>query len=148
MRGFTPQIAIKEVDAREFYAALSICSMPWVMTPHTFSELKAMDANRYLVSNNSAGFILKHDGELISLFNESGIRGLGRVLLQRAIEMGARSLFCFDGHLVNLYTAFGFVEYKRVRWDDALAPSTWPDSTRPDVVYLQLKEREVINNAF
>ena len=109
-----------------------------MLTHFTCAEFQSMAEVRfYLVSDHSAGFAIDSDGELFCLFNESGIRGLGRILLTEAVNLGAKHLFCFDGYLFKLYSQFGFVEYEREKWNPDLAPADWPDDTRPDVVYMK-----------
>jgi len=46
-------------------------------------------------------------------------------------------LNCFDGYLVAQYVKHGFVEYKRVPFDESISIPKSLKGTRPDVVYMQ-----------
>lgn len=87
------------------------------------------------------GYAIDSNNELFGLFNNSGIKGLGKSAILDAIKNGADSLFCFDGYLPKLYIQFGFVITKTALWDETLAPQNWNYSKygRPNVVWMKLK---------
>ena len=87
------------------------------------------------------GYAINADNELFGLFNNSGIKGLGKSAILDAIENGADKLFCFDGYLPKLYAQFGFVITDTAIWDEDLAPDRWDYRKygRPNVVWMKLK---------
>lgn len=102
-------------------------------TPADYAKMRCFTAFAGM-----AGYALRGD-EIVSVFNRSKIRGLGRAVLRHAIAMGGRRLDCFDGKLVDIYKSVGFVEESRLAWDDAYAPEGWDYEThgRPDVVVMR-----------
>lgn len=83
----------------------------------------------HCTEQGKAGFGVTHEGSLVALFNQTGIKGLGSELVNKAIAFRAYKLDCFDGPLVKFYKALGFVEYNRV-------PNCYPKG--PDVVFMKL----------
>ena len=83
----------------------------------------------WLTDEGTAGFGIDGHGDLISLFNNSLTRGLGRELVDAAVKSGARTLNCFDGFLPDYYRSLGWVEVRR--------ESNWSPGG-PDVVYMTL----------
>lgn len=79
----------------------------------------------FVLSDESGGFGIRSDGELVGLF--SRIRGRGDYLVNKAVRYGAIHLNCFDGYLVELYRRHGFiVRERRPNWTVG----------GPDVVYM------------
>lgn len=124
--------------ARQFQLAVGKNKRKPFLTAYSCKELRTF--RLYLCRDQSAGFAVKPDGELVNLFN-NGTRAKCRHLAREAIRLGARTLACFDGFLRAYYERLGFHEYARVRWDDRYAPRGWDYTTfgRPDVVYMRLK---------
>ncbi len=68
----------------------------------------------YLGKNNSSGYCIKGNGELVSVFSSRGKSG--KALMEDAIKNGANKLDCFairengkiSGDLYSYYTRFGF----------------------------------------
>lgn len=91
--------------------------------------------------DSKIGYGIQHDNELFSLFNNSGIQGLGKHAIIDAIEKGADNLFCFEGHLSALYSQFGFVITDLQAFDDKYAPKNWNYKKygQPNVVWMKLK---------
>lgn len=96
------------------------------LTLHTTDEYSLYRC--YTVSNASAGYAIKGDGELINVFNNTGIKGFGDILVQSAIANGAKYLDCLDGKLTEFYASHGFVEYRREK--------NWTEG-QPDVVWMR-----------
>lgn len=88
-------------------------------------------------SDGSAGFAIKPDGDLVSVYSNGG--GVLPDLVAVAVALGATKLDCFDGRLVELYSALGFREVGRVQWDDQYQPEGWDKALlgTPDVVYME-----------
>ena len=96
----------------------------------------------YLHHTGMAGFGIMACGDIINLFNNSDIKGLGREAMLEAIRLGGDFLECFDGFLVKYYESFGFEETSRYEFNADLAPANW-DSDHlgwPDLVHMGLKE--------
>lgn len=102
---------------------------------------EAFDVYLHYQPSGSAGFAVnRYTGELVNLFSNSPTPGLGRIALLVAIQLGARSLDCFDGFLVNFYEKYGsFSVVQRVPFIDKFAPTNWDyeKNGRPDVVYME-----------
>ena len=99
-----------------------------------------MNCRVFLSENGRAGYALKPDGELISVFSLD--KGNGVSLMRDAIANGAKKLDCFDTYLGRqFYPQFGFKEVNRLTWDDQYAPPGWDYEKfgRPDVVFMELK---------
>ena len=72
------------------------------------------------------GFAVSKTGELINVF--STVKGWGDMIMEKAIEVGATRLDCFNGFLPRLYARWGFVEVRReLNW--VLGG--------PDVIYME-----------
>ena len=77
-----------------------------------------------------------------------------RSAIRKAQRMGADRIIldAYESNLPTYYKYFGFVEYKRDKWDDNMAPSDWqyethkreyPDTDgRPDIVYMVLDPKK------
>ena len=77
-----------------------------------------------------------------------------RSAIRKAQRMGADRIIldAYDSHIPTWYESFGFVEYKRDKWDDEKAPSDWQYEThkrdypntdgRPDIVYMVLDPKK------
>lgn len=112
------------------------------LTPHPVSYY-AKYARCYLSHDERCGFAVTHDGDLVSLFNDGDVPGMGREAVLAAVGLGARTLWCFDGFLPRYYAGLGWVETGRIAWSDSMAPKGWPYATagRPDVVAMTLAVR-------
>ncbi|KKL82413.1 hypothetical protein LCGC14_1985030 [marine sediment metagenome] len=96
------------------------------------------DAKLYLFNDDTQGFGITEDSELVNMFSN---KGRGIIPLLMAVEHGARHLNCFDGFLTKFYSQVGFKEYDRVVFDIALAPDGWDYNLygTPDVVYMRME---------
>ena len=95
----------------------------------------------FLNKKNNSGYAITPNNEIISLFNNSGIKGLGRGALNDAIKNGGDNLNCFDGFLAEFYKSEGFIETHRIKFDKLYAPKNWNYKKygQPDLVFLTLK---------
>lgn len=98
---------------------------------------KYRNSRVYLAPNKRAGFAISNLGELSNVF-ANNFKGAGKAAIAMAIELGAKFLDCYDGHLPKLYSAFGFVETGRMKFLDEYAKPGWGFAKmgRPDVVYM------------
>lgn len=92
-----------------------------------------------LPTRGGAGFAITFNYELANLFNNTGIKGLGRSMVQWAIDLGACKVFCFNGFPRVYFESFGFHVVRVLSWDDKLAPANWDYKKygEPDVVYME-----------
>lgn len=120
------------VPARQFRNALKRASRSKKVREYThlYSTDEYSLMKCYLTSDETCGFALKDDGDIVSVFNVSTIRGLGAIAVRAAIELGGIKLDCFDGFLPSYYAQFGFTEYQR--------EPNWYGAEYPDVIYMIL----------
>jgi len=109
------------------------------VTPYTEKEYAEMGVKTYLSETGTSGYALTKDKDLISVFSLE--RGQGTIAIKSAIAKGAKTLDCFDGPLTKIYKEVGFVEYKRLPWDEQYKPLGWSHTKydEPDVVFMRLK---------
>lgn len=91
-----------------------------MLTDYTTSELGTMKL--FKLNGYDIGFALKKkDGkysEIVAVFNnEDDVKGIGKILVQSAIDNGGCYLDHYDGKLTKLYEPMGFVEYDRYKFD-------------------------------
>lgn len=118
-----------------------------MVTAYPPEEYQAMGARVYLRRDDpdaepSAGFAIKPDGELISVFSKAP--GAGKEIMAAAVAAGATKLDCFDKPgakrgLPAFYAGFGFKETGRVPFDPQYAPKDWDyeANDNPDVVFME-----------
>ncbi len=101
----------------------------------------------FLSENEDCGFVIKPDGDLISVFSYPEGSGRNKVLMPLALSQGAKKLDCYDTYLPKLYENYGFKEIKRDAWNEKYKPKEWDkkyfeqfNNGEPDVVYMALKE--------
>ena len=89
-----------------------------------------------------AGFAITPDKELVNHFNNTAIKGLGKVLVRYAIILGVTKLFCFDGFLRKYYKSCGFEVTDVGDWNDEPAPVNWNYEKygKPGMVWMLLKQ--------
>lgn len=119
----------------EFSKALYKGDKSAFLTQYTASDFANMTT--YKVKGLDIGYAIKSDGDIVSVFNNSGVKGIGTELMKSAIRNGGTKLDHFDGYLSKLYEPLGFKEIGRDNWDDQYAPDNWDYEKygRPDVVY-------------
>ena len=113
-------------DSQRFYESLKKTKHGAMLTDYTPQELsmmklfklKGFDIGYALKKFNNKGF-----KEIVAVFNNSGIAGIGQVLLQSAINNGGCYLDHFDGMLSNLYSGMSFLEYNRDKFDPQYDPN-------------------------
>jgi len=91
-----------------------------------YSEEELAKMHLYLIKGHNAGFALKGGNDIVSVHNNSELRGLGKYFLKTAIEKGGTMLDHFDGFLSGLYRKYGFVDvYEIYQWDEQYKPASW-----------------------
>jgi proteasome lid subunit RPN8/RPN11 len=93
----------------------------------------------FLSEDGTVGFSIDPNGDIQNVFNNGGPKRIGGAeAMREAIRAGGRTLDCFDGFLVRLYTQWGFVQVGRMRFNRELAPPGWnfERDGEPDVVFM------------
>jgi hypothetical protein len=106
----------KDITPDAFKASISKSKHDLMLTDYSPSDFAKMKL--FKLQDADIGFALKDIGdkkhaEIVAVYNNSGVKGIGDELIQAAIRQGGRYLDHFDGFLTDLYTRNGFVEYKR-----------------------------------
>jgi hypothetical protein len=121
------------VTPEEFVAARDRSGQSPFITPKTPDEMRG---DRLFLSDDGVGFAITPEGDMVSVFNNSGRAGAGEEAIVLAIAEGAKTCDCIAGHLDGYYPKFGFKEAWREKWNDDYAPKGWDYERfgRPDVV--------------
>tara|TARA_R100001440_G_scaffold6147_4_gene12822 strand:+ start:10456 stop:11283 length:828 start_codon:yes stop_codon:yes gene_type:complete len=107
-----------------FYESLYSGKRSGYLTYYSRDELAQM--HLYLLKGHKAGFALKDGNDIVSVHNNSDIRGLGKFFMETAKSVGGTKLDHFDGFLSGLYRKNGFVDvYEIYQWDETYRPSAW-----------------------
>ncbi len=131
----------KAVSSKSFSQIISKIPAPFnsFLSDYTSVDYDSMQAICYLADTNDAGYVIKPDGDIISVFSLPGA-GKGEQAIQSAIENGGTKLDCMNGFLVEFYGDQGFEEYDRMAWNDDYAPKNWDYKRfgRPDIIFMKL----------
>jgi hypothetical protein len=126
--------AISESKAASKYGAAV-----YVYTPEEYAQMRL-----FTTEDGSAGFAIKADGDIVSVFSQGNVKNIGYTLLQLAVEQGGTKLDAFDTVLPIIYRAVGFAEVGRSPWNEEYKPDDWNYDTfaafnggRPDVVFME-----------
>ena len=94
------------------------------LTYYSEADLRVMDL--YLIKGNDAGFAIKDGDDIVSVHNNSPLKGLGSEFMRKAKEVGGRRLDHFDGFLSGLYRKYGFTDvYEVYQWEEQYKPKGW-----------------------
>ena len=114
-------------DPKEFLLSMLKSNRTEMLSEYTIDELKDMEL--YKLDGYDIGYALKrHDNdieeynEIVSVFNNSGIKGIGDYLIKSAISNGGCYLDHYDGFLSQFYSKHGFEEYERYNFDPQYDP--------------------------
>ena len=112
-----------EVIAR-FYESLYSGKRSGFLTYYDEEELAEM--HLYLIKGHNAGFALKGGNDIVSVHNNSELRGLSQFFMDAAKRAGGTMLHHFDGFLSGLYRKNGFTDvYEVYQWDEQYKPKQW-----------------------
>lgn len=92
------------------------------LTPYTIEELK--NFKLFKLRNFDIGFALNND-EIVAVHNNSGIGGIGDILIRKAIEKGGKRLDHFDGYLTGFYKKHNFSVVDNLIYDKQYEPKNW-----------------------
>jgi hypothetical protein len=131
-----------KTDAREFNRQLSFSKRLEFFTIYPEATLDTWEL--YVSIDSGVGFALTPEGEIVNVFNNTGVKLCGREAIQYAISKGGKRVFCIGEFLRKYYEALNFEVTETILWDDALAPACWTDSKygRPRLFILELKQVE------
>lgn len=107
----------------EFLESVKSSSRVEYMTPYTAEDLAAF--RLFKVEGYNIGFAIKEDGDIILVHNNEKVGGLGRILIEKAIEKGGTKLDHFDGFLTGFYRQFGFRLTSNDHFADEWMPEGW-----------------------
>lgn len=94
---------------------------------YVYSAKEYQGMRLFLSEDGKAGFALKPDGDIVSVFNEAG-DGRVHALIALAVQEGGTKLDCFDTVLADLYAVNGFRVVRRQPFNDEFAPEGWFDN--------------------
>ena len=112
-----------ETDPKEFNRSLRSGSRSEMLTDYSTEDLSSMKT--FKVKGQNAGFAVKSDGDIVSVHNNTDVKGLGPHLIKAAIRHGGKKLDHYDGYLTGFYRKLGFKITNVVEWDDAYASQHW-----------------------
>ncbi len=113
-------------DPQEFYNAINRSKKHKEMLSEysvdDFAEMKLFKLDGYDI-----GYALKKSqdngyNEIVSVFNNSDVKGIGNELMKSAISNGGCYLDHYDGFLSDFYSSLGFEEYDRYEFDPQYDP--------------------------
>jgi len=121
-------------NSEAFYNAAQKSKRQAMLSNYTPEDYENMTT--FLLRGYDIGYAVKKDGDIVSVFNNSGIPKIGDELIKSAVKNKGSKLDHFDGYLSDFYGNLGFKETERYKWDDQYAPSDWDYEKygRPDVV--------------
>ena len=121
-------------NPRAFYNAAQKTQRKSMLTDYSIQDFE--DMTTYLLNGYNVGYAIKKDGDIVSVFNNSGVPNIGDELIKSAIKNNGHKLDHFDGYLSDFYEKAGFKEVDRYKWDDQYAPQNWDYDKygKPDIV--------------
>jgi hypothetical protein len=131
----------KETDAKVFRENRLKSKRPQWLTDYTAEQYVSEGIKTYTSNDGKVGYAIKPDGDIISVYNHSGVKGAGKTALLDAIKRGGKKLDAVGEYLAVYYEKFGFEVVKREKWNDKYAPPQWDykGEGRPDIIYMELK---------
>ena len=107
-----------------FYESLYAGARSGFLTYYSKNDLASM--HLYLIKGHNAGFALKGGNDIVSVHNNSQLKGLGKFFMEAAKQKGGTMLDHFDGFLSGLYRKNGFTDvYEVYQWDEQYKPQRW-----------------------
>ena len=112
-----------ENDPAEFYKSFTASAKSEFMSPYTIEDLK--EFKLYKISGYKVGFAIKSDGDIILVHNNSGEKGIGDLIMKKAIEYGGIKLDHYDGYLTGFYKSLEFRLKENDVFLDEYTPKGW-----------------------
>jgi hypothetical protein len=143
----TAPIEMHNAEATDFHAAITAhkAAHPHGSAVSVYEPDQYAGMQLFMTPDKRAGFAIKPDGDIISVFKspDSPYRGAVQSMLPQAIGMGGTKLDAFDTVLPRLYGQSGFRAVARLKWNDLHAPEGWDkakfakyNNGEPDVVFM------------
>jgi hypothetical protein len=112
-----------ENDPVEFYKSFTDSTKLEFMSPYTIKDLK--EFKLYKISGYKAGFAIKSDGDIILVHNNTGEKGIGDLIMKKAVEYGGIKLDHYDGYLTGFYKSLKFTLKENDVFLDEYTPEGW-----------------------
>jgi len=133
------------VSSEDFHQVVSTLEGKPFLRKRSLQEYQSITSEGgrlFLLSDKSAGYGIRSDGLLISVFKNGGPKGLGSAVVKDAIIKGAHSLICADGPLKDFYESLGFEVTTRFKMspENAGYNLLWENDIRPDMLFMELKK--------
>ena len=134
--------------AAQFHSAISASKQAskFGAAVYVYSAEEYAGMRLFTTEDGSAGFAIKPDGDIVSVFSNGQTPNLSYSMLHLAVEQGGTKLDAFDTVLPKIYAAAGFEETGRDLWNEQYKPEGWDYETfkafndgRPDVVYMEYR---------
>jgi hypothetical protein len=111
-----------EKDPKDFYDSFMMSKRVSYLTPYSVEELKEFDL--YKVKGMNIGFAIKN-GDIILVHNNENVKGIGNLLMRKAIQFGGNKLDHFDGYLTGFYKSIGFKFNQNDFFADEYSANEW-----------------------
>lgn len=124
-------------DGPAFVASMRTSRHPEALTFYEPAEYAEKGARLYKLPGIDAGFAVSGNGDIISVHNNSNVRGLGPHMIAAAKARGGNHLDHFDIPRLNeVYGGQGLQRFGHMEWNDEYAPDNWnyEANGRPDVI--------------
>jgi len=111
-------------DTQKFYDSFNNSKRLTYLHPYSIGELKSIKT--FKLRGYDIGFAIKKNGDIILVHNnESNVRGIGDLMIKKAIELGGSHLDHFDGFLTGFYKKNGFVLRNNKHFIEQYKPESW-----------------------
>jgi len=144
-----------EKEPQKFYDSFNKSKRIEFLTPYTVDDMRDFDC--YKLRGYNIGFAIKNNGDIILVHNNESIKGIGQILMNKAIDFGGDHLDHFDGFLTGFYKSCGFKfkdndifleEYKPKNWKYEKIDIYNPDKSIyagelkvPEIKFLEANDR-------
>jgi len=112
-----------ENNVNNFFDSFNKSKRITYLTPYTISDLKKF--NLFKLRGYNIGFAIKNNGDIILVHNNEDIKGIGNILIQKAIQNGGTHLDHFDGFLTGFYKQNGFKFKSNDIFNEDFVPKNW-----------------------
>ena len=113
--------------AESFYESYNLSSRKGFLTPYSVEDFMKMKL--FMVKSTqgieNAGFAIKDGDDIVSVHNNSDIRGIGDQMIEEAKAQGGSKLDHFDGFLSGYYRKKGFNVVGVDQWSENYIPASW-----------------------
>jgi len=113
--------------AKKFYQSYNLSTKKGFLTPYSVEDFFKMKL--FLIKNGenveNAGFAIKDGDDIVSVHNNSKMRGIGNQMIEEAKKQGGNKLDHFDGFLSGYYRKHGFKVVGLDQWSENYIPADW-----------------------